>query len=311
MMKLHQFEIELQDLEYFIAVAEERNFSRAAELLYTPQPYLSNKIKALEKKVGVQLLNRKKRPLKLTQAGQVFLTEAYSILVQLKQTIELTQKIGRGEVGCLNVGFTSSIANSVLPDILNAFRIDFPKVELNCRQMASDLQIQGLREGQIDVAFFHPNHESINYKDMDFLTILEEPLVVVLPENHPLKAESKIPLQVLAGENFVLPTRQLFSGLSEQINLLFNQAGFVPQITQEATVMVTILGLVAGGMGIGLLPANALNLQRKGVIYREIEGFVSTIRTNMFWQRNNSSAILEKFREITQTVTQKPPCTHK
>ncbi|MDJ0535876.1 MAG: LysR substrate-binding domain-containing protein [Xenococcaceae cyanobacterium MO_207.B15] len=250
MMKLHQFKIELQDLEYFIAVAEERNFSRAAERLYIPQPYLSNKIKALEKKVDVQLLNRKKRPLELTQAGQVFFKEACSILVQLKQTIELTQKMGRGEVGCLNIGFTSSIANSVLPDILNAFRIDFSKVELNCRQMASDLQIQGLREGQIDVGFFHPNHESRNYKDMDFMTILEEPLVVVLPENHPLKAESKIPLQVLAGENFVLPTRQLFSGLSEQINLLFNKAGFVPQITQEATVMVTILGLVAGGMGI-------------------------------------------------------------
>ncbi|MEM8779895.1 MAG: LysR substrate-binding domain-containing protein, partial [Cyanobacteria bacterium P01_G01_bin.49] len=304
-MKLSQRGIELQHLEYFITVVEERNFSRAAERLYIPQPHLSNKIKALETKVGVQLLNRKKRPLTLTEAGQVFLTEAYSILVQLEKTIQLTQKIGRGEIGCLNIGFTSSTVNSVLPDFLNAFRADFPEVLLNCRQMAGDRQIQELQEGQIDVGFFHPNHQAISNKDLDFWTIMSEPLIVVLPENHPLKTESKIPLQILVRENFVLPTYQSFSSLSEQIYFIFNQAEFEPKIIQEATNMVTILGLVAGGIGISLLPYNVLNLQRKGVIYREIEGLASMIPTNMVWQRYNSSTILEKFREIVKAIAQK------
>ena len=297
-------DIELQDLKFFIVVAEERNFTKSAKKLHITQPHLSNKIKALEKKVGGQLLNRQERPLKLTQTGEIFLTEARSILVQLERTIHLTQKINRGEVGRLNLGFTSSIANSVLPNILNAFRADFPEVELNCQQMSSDRQIQELREGHIDVAFFHPNHRAIDYEDLDSLTILTEPLVLVLPENHPLNSKSKISLRELERENFVLPTRQSFSGLSEQIYLLFNKAGFVPKVTQEATNMVTILGLVTGGMGISLLPSNVLNLQRKGVVYKKLEGSTLTIDTYMVWQRNNQSTILGKFRGITEAEIQ-------
>lgn len=303
-MSWYRLDIELQDLKLFIAVAEERNFTRAAERLYIEQPNLSKKIKELENKLDGKLLNRTKRPLTLTQAGEIFLIEARSILAQLEQTIQLTQKISRGEVGCLNVGFTSSIINSVLPDILNAFHTEYPKVELNCRQMTCDRQIQGLQENHIDVAFFHPNHKAMNYENLGYQTILTEPLVLVLPENHPLNGESKIPLQILAGENFVLTTHQSFSGLSEQIRLLFNQIGFTPQIAQEATNMVTVLGLVAGGMGISLLPSNALNLQRKGVIYREIEGLTSTIETMMLWQRHNSSNILEQFLETAKAITQ-------
>lgn len=168
--------------------------------------------------------------------------------------------------------------------------------------MASDRQIQELQNNQIDVALFHFNHRAINDDNPNFLTILSEPLVLVLPENHPLNAESRIPLQVLAGENFVLPTRQYFSGLSEQIHLLFDRVGFAPKIAQEATNMVTVLGLVAGGMGISLLPSNVFNLQRKGVIYKEIEGLTSIIETMMVWQHNNSSNVLEQFRVVTESI---------
>ncbi|MGF1478628.1 MAG: LysR family transcriptional regulator [Cyanophyceae cyanobacterium] len=303
-MNLHRLGVDLQHLEFFIAVAEERNFTHAAERLHTTQPQLSNKIKALEKKVDGLLLNRKKRPLELTQAGSIFLAEARSILIRLEQAIHLTQKLNRGEVGNLNIGFTSSIANGILPDILNAFRTSSPEVKLNCRQMACDDQIEGLLKEQLDVAFFHPNEKAIKQEDLNYLTVLTEPLVLILPEDHPLRTQSTIPLQVLANERFVLPTRQSFSGLSEQIHLLLNRVGFVPHITQEATNMITVLGLVAGGMGISLLPTNVLNLKRKGVIYKDIEGFTSTIRTMMFWHRHSSSNILRQFREVARTVSQ-------
>lgn len=301
-MSFNQINVELHELKSFIAVAEERNFSRAAERLYVEQPNLSRKIKNLEKKLNGKLFNRKKRPLTLTQAGERFLIDARSILAQLEQTVQITQKICRGEKGCLKLGFTSSIANSILPDILNTFRQDYPEVELSCRQMASDRQIKELQDNQIDVALFHANQKAIADDNLDSLVILTEPLVLVLPETHPLSNETKISLRVLETDKFVLPTRQSYSGLSEEIHRLFDRVGFIPEIAQEATNMVTVLGLVAGGMGISLLPSNAVNLQRKGVIYKEIEGLNSAIETKIVWQCNNSSNILEGFRKVTQKI---------
>jgi len=295
--------MELRHLRYFIAVAEVQNFTHAAKRLQIEQPPLSQQIRALEKELGVELIDRKKRPLQLTLAGQTFLEEARSILAQMEQAKQLTQRIGGGKLGRLSVGFTSSIANSILPDILRKFRESSPEVELVWRELATYWQIQGLRERQIDVALCHLPNEAIQYDDLSFQTILEESLIIVLPETHPLAKESSIPLHALATEEFVLPVRQFVSGLSEQIYHLCHQAGFVPKVTQEATFMLTILSLVAGGVGIALLPANAQNLQRKGVVYRTIQGQTTTIQIAVVWRRKNSSAILHKFLEVTQTLT--------
>ena len=303
MVNLHYgLGIDLQHLETFVEVAKVGSFTQAAVNLTVEQPAVSKKIGDLERKLDVILFDRK--PVKLTQAGEALLKEVQPLLSCLEQTIQLAQKIGRGEKGFLKVGFTTSIANSILPDILNIFNQDYPEVEINCRQMASDRQIQELQNNQIDVVLFHANNRAISDNNLDFLAILTEPLVLVLPENHPLSTESKIPLEILTQEDFVLPTRQSFSGLAEEIHRLFAQVGLVPKIVQEATNMVTVLGLVAGGMGISLLPSNVFNLQRKGVIYREIEGLTANIKTMMVWQRNNSSKILERFREVTKSVTQ-------
>ena len=296
--------MELRHLHYFIAIAEARNFSRAAEQLHMAQPPLSQQIRDLETELGVQLFDRSKRPLEITLAGQTFLAEARLAVAQVEQAKQLTQRVQRGEVGCLTVGFTSSIANSVLPDILREFRHQFPKVELVWRELATHSQIQGLRDRQIDIAFCHLPSEALKYKDMDFMTILEEPLIIALPETHPLSIESEISLAVLAQEAFVLPTREFVSGLSEQIYYLCHQAGFVPKGTQEATFMLTILGLVAGGVGVALLPANAQNLQRKGVIYRKIQGQTATVQITAAWRRQDHSIALKNFREVTKLVLQ-------
>lgn len=296
--------MELRHLRYFIAVAEELNFSRAAERLHIAQPPLSQQIQALEKELGVQLFDRNRRPLQLTLAGQTFLESARLAVTQLEQAVRSTQRVYRGELGCLTVGFTSSIANSVLSDILRAFRERNPDVKLVWRELATYPQIQGLRDRYIDVGFFHLSNGCINDDDLSFMTILSEPLIVVLPETHPLAAKSQVPLQALAQEDFVLPTRQLVFGLSEQIYSLCHQAGFVPKVTQEATFMLSILGLVAGGIGVALLPANAQNLQRKGVVYKPIKGQTPTVQMAVVWRRDDSSVILGKFLEVTKEITQ-------
>ena len=295
--------MELRHLRYFIAVAEERNFSRAAQKLNIAQPPLSQQIKALEDELKVQLIDRTKRPLQLTLAGQTFLESVRTLIVQLEQAKKLTQRVHRGEWGRLSIGFTSSVANSVLPDIQRAFTQRFEQVKLVWREMTTDLQIQGLRDRMIDVAFFHPSSGSINDNNLNVLTLFEEPLIIILPENHPLNSLPEIPLQALAQEEFVLPSSQLVSGLSEQIYLLCHQAGFVPKVTQEATLMLTILGLVAGEVGVALLPENARNLQRKGVIYKTIQGQTATVEMSVVWRSDDSSPILNNFLEVTKALS--------
>lgn len=293
--------IELRHLRYFIAVAEELNFSRAAERLHISQPPLSQQIQALEAELGLQLFERKKRPLQLTTAGQVFLTETRLVFLQLEQAITSAQKVSRGEIGRLVVGTNSSFANSVLPDILQIFRPLFPEVILMLREVNSSQQVNQLRDRQIDIAFESLPNPNCHDSALNFLPILQEPLIIALPETHPLAAQTEIPLKALAEEPFVLPPPDLVPSYSQIINLC-QQVGFSPKVVQEATWMVTVLGLVAGGVGVTLLPANAQNLQRTGVVYRPIQGQNLTLQLAVVWRRDDSSVILREFLEVTKSV---------
>ncbi|WP_341525837.1 LysR substrate-binding domain-containing protein [Nostoc sp. UHCC 0302] len=295
--------IELRHLRYFIAVAEELNFSRAAERLHIAQPPLSQQIQALEAELGLKLFERKKRPLQLTTAGQVFLAEAYLVFTQLEQAITSAQKVSRGEIGRLVVGTNSSVANSVLPDILQMFHPLFPEVILVLREVSSSQQVSQLRDRQIDVAFERLPNVNLNDDTLNFLPILQEPLVVALPETHPLADQSQIPLIALANEPFVLPPTDLVPSYSPIISLC-QQVGFSPKVVQEATWMITVLSSVAGGVGVTLLPANAQSLQRKGVVYRPIQGENLILQLAVVWRRDDSSVVLQKFLEVTKKVAQ-------
>ncbi len=296
--------LELRDLRYFVAIANHKtcNISEVAQKLHMAQSNLSSLIRDLEKKLKVTLFNRKKRPLQLTPAGEEFFQEALLILSAIDRAVENAQQMSRGEIGRLTVGLTSSISNSILPDILRTFREKFPNVKLIWREMATHHQLQALRNYQIDVGFLHLPQSAINDKELNFSTILEEPLIVVLPEKHRLAQSQQIPLIKLKEEKFILPDLQLVPGLSQQILYLCERAGFFPQITQEAAFMLTILGFVAGEVGVALLPANAKNLRRKGVVYRKIQGESTTIQMDVTWRRNDTSAVLMNFLEVTKAV---------
>ena len=287
--------MELRHLRYFIAVADELSFSRAAERLQMAQPPLSQQIQALEIELGVKLFDRKKRPLSITLAGQAFLEEARTMLAQLEQAVQRSQRIHQGNLGHLTVSFTSSIANSVLPDILRSFRQHYPEVKLILREETIALQLQGLRDRKTDIVFSYQDPKLSEVDDLEVMPLTQEPLVVVLPKNHSLASRSEIALLALIDEDFILPQHQVVSGLSTQIYQICAQAGFIPKIAQEAVFMVTILGLVSAEMGISILPSSVQNLRRKGVVYRPIQEQTTPTKLMMIWRRDHSSTIVQQF----------------
>ncbi|WP_315787299.1 LysR family transcriptional regulator [Fischerella sp. JS2] len=297
-------DFELRHLRYFIAVAENKNcsISEVAEELHMAQPNLSQQLKDLETKLKVKLFDRQKRPLRLTNAGVEFLKQARLILAQVNHAIETAQQASQGTIGRLIVGFNSSVSNSVLPDLLRKFRNYFPKVKLILQERTAYSLIEGLQTQQIDIGLMH--WSSLNSQDETLCVkkIQEESLVLALPENHPFVTQQEISLKSLSDESFILPPSHLPYSLYESIVSFWKQIEFVPKEIQEATLMLTILSLVAGGVGVALLPANAQNIGRKGVIYRAIQEQTPTLEIVAVWRRDRSSTVLQNFLEVIQTI---------
>lgn len=301
-------ELDFRHLKLAVTVAEKQSFTHAANHLQIDQGLLSKRIKWLEKKLGFKLFDRAQRPLALTDAGQEFLKEARLLLSQTEQAIELAQQINRGTKGRLAIGINTSIANSKLPDILRSFYEKYPDVTLLLQELASYDQIGKLKKQQLDVGFFHSHSlrtiES-NHEDMVLIakTVLKESLVLVLPENHRFaKRPGSIALAVLTNEQFILPPSNLLFGLRGQIDRLCREAGFEPKVRQEAAWISTVLSLVAGGVGISILPANVENLQRSGVIYRSIQGTSPELEIVAVWHQGNQSIILKNLLTVVESL---------
>jgi DNA-binding transcriptional LysR family regulator len=290
--------MELRHLRYFIAVAEELHFSKAAERLHIAQPPLSQQIQQLEAELGVQLFHRKtKRQVQLTEAGKVFLQEAYQLLMQLETAVALTQRIGRGQTGQLRIGFTSLVIYDLLPLILQQFHEQFQEVELVLRELTTSQQEQALRDSLIHVGFAHPPLED---DTLSYQCIHKQTLVVALPSTHSLAQTEHISVQSLLGEPLIMFPRYLAPGLYDCIMSLFQQANFPPRITQEAIQMQTIIGLVSARMGVAITPSSLQNLQRAGVAYRHLLEQVPVIETAIIWQQSTLTPLVENFLQFTQ-----------
>lgn len=293
--------IELRHLRYFIAVAEELHFGRAAERLHIAQPPLSQQIRQLEQELGFQLFHRTKRSVQLTEAGQVFLAESCKLLKQLEQAVETGRQVSRGEKGQLIIGFVSSAAYNVLPLILRSFRMQAPGVRLELHEMATNEQLQWLQSGRIDVGLLRPPVED---KSLDLFTIIREPLVIALPESHPLTQAPEVALSSLAGEAFILFPRPQAPRAYDQIISLCLQAGFSPTIVQEAMQMQTIVSLVAGGIGVAIVPVSLQNLQRTGVVYKPLQELTPYFEVAVAWRRQDTSVTVQKFLQIVKQTLQ-------
>ncbi len=292
--------MELRHLRYFVMVAEELHFGRAAARLQMTQQPLSQQIYQLEAELGVSLFHRTKRRIQLTDAGEVFLKEAHQLLLQAEQSIEKARQAARGEVGRLSIGFSGFATYSVLPKVLQTFRERFPQVELNLEEMTTSVQIQALLNKQIDLGLMIP---PVKDKSLLIELLLQEPLVVVLPETHLLAKESELALSMLADEPFILVPRHLEPGYYDQCISLFQQAGFSPKVVQKASQKQTILGLVSAGMGVSLAPASIGNICRMGVVYTNLST-PTKVYLAAVWQQQETSSVLQTFLKVIREIVQ-------
>jgi DNA-binding transcriptional LysR family regulator len=288
--------MELRHLRYFVAVAEELHFRRAAERLHMSQPPLSQQIRALEDELGVQLLERSQRRVELTAAGSAFYERATEILRAVEDAGRLVRRVHRGEVGRLSIGFVGSSMYSFLPDALGTFRARHHDVELQLRELTTAAQLRQLESGQIDVGVVRPASER---PGLVIETVQSEPVVVALPESHRLAAQERVDLDDLAGESLVMLGQGEAPGLRRSLAATTDRLGGE---VQEVREMQTVIGLVRAGVGVSLVPASLRALTRAGVVYRELDGGDVTVALALAWRSGDRSPVLTAFRELTRDV---------
>lgn len=298
--------MELRQLRYFVAVAEERSFSRAAERLHVSQPPLSTQIKHLEQALGVRLFERSNRGVSLTAAGQGYFTEVTAALARLEQAQVRVLQIDRGEVGRLAIGFVSIADYGILPPTLKRFRARFPQVEVQLHEYTTDAQIRELRDARLDLGI---GLAPVDEPDLTFAPVAREALVLAAPTGHPVIGRSGQPVELhrLARESFIVPPRDIAPGLYDLTISRCRAAGFVPRITQQARQMQTVIGLVSCGMGVALVPDSVHNLQRVGVQYRPLRGVPAMIEMGVLSCRGTHSATRDQFVDTLVEVAGSDP----
>jgi DNA-binding transcriptional LysR family regulator len=260
----HRYEndIDLRQLRYFVAVAEELHFGRAAARLGMAQPPLTQQIQKLEAALGCRVFLRQPRKTTLTEPGAVLLEEARRLLENTDQAMERARRAGRGETGQLTVGVPPSVMLTKLPLAIRKYRERFPQVQFTLRELATSAIETALESGQIDIGFLR----AVSGRSAEFE--FEEGLVAVLPAAHPLADRSRLALQHLAKEPFILFPRKLGEAFHDQLLSYCVDAGFTPRVVQEATQWQSVVTLVEAGMGVSIAPACVEKFRRSGVVYR-------------------------------------------
>jgi DNA-binding transcriptional LysR family regulator len=262
--------VELRQLRYFVAVAEELHFRRAAERLHLSQPPLSQQIRQLEEEIGCRLLARSRRRVELTAAGEAFLRDARALLGELDGAVANAQRIDAGQTGRLRINFVGSALLSIVPGIVQRFRAAGPNVEIELHERPTVEQQRAVRAGVTDVGFVRPPLDED--EELRVEVVMRERTVAALPVGHPLAALRRVPLRRLAAEPFVLFPRSQAPGFHDLVISSVAAAGAPPQVVQDAPEMLTIIGLVAAGIGVSVVPASVARLALDGVTYRPIAG---------------------------------------
>jgi DNA-binding transcriptional LysR family regulator len=260
-------DIELRHLRYFLAVAETLHFSRAAERLGIAQPPLSQQIKRLEQIVGHRLFDRTTRGVKLTLAGQLLVERARGTLEKVQDDLAQVRRLGRGEEGTLTVGFSGSVMFTGLPTAIGNYQRRYPKVELRLREFPTSMQIVGLLDGTLDLAFLRDGDAT---EGLEVSTLLQERYVAVLPEDHILARKRSLRLSDLKDQPFVLFARRMGPLAFDRTIASCERSGFYPRIVQDAPQWPTLVRLVAAGLGVSLAPACVGNVEIPGAVYRDV-----------------------------------------
>jgi DNA-binding transcriptional LysR family regulator len=260
--------MELRHLRYFVAVAEERNFTRAAERLHIAQPPLSRQIQQLEEYLGVALIEKGSRPLKLTEAGQFFLAHAKPLLDQVRDLKAMTQRVGKLE-RTLSVGFVASTLYGLLPDIIRRYRERHPEVEVTLHEMTTVDQLKALKEGRIDVGFGRIKSEDPSIRR---IRLRDERMVAAVPSGHRLAQRREgLRLLDLLHEPLLVYPKAPRPSFADQVLAAFSEANLVPDHVTEVRELQIAMGLVAAGQGISIVPESVVGMHHRNVAYLKIE----------------------------------------
>ncbi len=303
--------MDLRQLRYFITVAEELHFGRAADRLGITQPPLSQAIQALEEAVGVLLFHRTKRSVALTPVGEQWLPHVRRVLEQAGSLPELARQLSRGEIGLLRLAFVSTADYSVLPVLIRRYRSLYADVQIALREATSDLQIEALLAGQIDAGLIIPPSQSPLHPALAYRPLLREPLVAAVPESWMASGQvvmnaGQVDVQALADAPLILFPRPSAPAFHDIITGYFVRQGLTPRLGQQAIQMQTIISLVSAGLGIALVPASLQNLGRAGVCYAPLRGTPPDIETGLVWRPAASSPALERFIQTAMADGETP-----
>ncbi|WP_077321462.1 acetoin biosynthesis transcriptional regulator AlsR [Virgibacillus proomii] len=287
--------MELRHLRYFIVVAEELHFGKAALRLQMTQPPLSQQIKQLESEIGVTLLNRSKRNVQLTAAGRVFLKQIKEGLSQIDHAVDMAQRTARGELGKLVIGFVGSATYEIMPPIIRHYRNQFPSVKIELRELSTLYQVNALLNGHIDIGVLHPPLENDKLK---VNTVRKSHCVLALPKQHPLTQKNQVYLKDLEKESLIIIAKESWPSLYIKFNFLCEKAGFTPNIDQEATEFQMLLGLVSAGMGVSIVPAATKRLYNLDVVYKKIEDLPMHASWITAHRKDNPNPALKHFIEV-------------
>lgn len=294
--------MELRQIRYFIAVAEELHFGRAAERCHIAQPPLSQQVKRLEEELGVKLLERTSRKVSLTPEGKEFLVRCRDVRDRLEEAVVHVQDMAKGMEGQIRIGFIGPASLSRLPAAIRAFRDDNPNIRLDFSAKSTTEQLPMLRGDRLDIAFVRLfGHDTTGLKSMLFL---REPYVLAIPAGHHLAARNRVDITDLEGEPLIFHQRIAQPGLYRSLMGSFHKAGFMPTIVQEVNTEQSTIALVATGLGSALVPASSAGDQRAGVVFRPLDGDLPQWEITALWKERKESALLKKFLTTVQQYTE-------
>lgn len=268
--------MELRHLRYFQAVAQEGSFTRAAARLHIAQPPLSRQIRQLEEELGVTLLERGSRALKLTEAGRFLLEQSLQLTTRLDEIVQGTRRLASNQRGWFGIGFVPSSLYGFVPELIRRLREADPRVEVGLAEMTTLPQIEALKAGRIDVGI---GRILFNDPAIERHVLMAEPLVAALPLHHPLAECRRVSVAQLAAQPFVLYPARPRPNYADQVMGLFSAAGYALRVVQEANELQTAIGLVAAGLGVTVVPASVQRLHRLDVAHVPIDAasFVSPV----------------------------------
>jgi DNA-binding transcriptional LysR family regulator len=288
--------MELRQLRYFVTLAEELHFGRAADRLGIAQPSLSTQIQALEAGLSAQLLSRGPRSVALTPAGAVFLEEARLTLAQADRAVAVGRRAGRGELGIVRIGLALGSTLSGVPSIImSQYRRHNPEIELQLSILSPNRQVEGLRGGALDVGFLLP--PSAVPEGLEFMKLFSEKHTIALSRDHPLAAKKSIHVAKLADESFLVMHPESSNGIYESTMKLGQHGGFTPRITRIERDLIALLSLVGAGFGVLLLTESVCRINMPNVVYRRLRGLSTTIGIAAAFRRNEAGTPIRSFLE--------------